>query len=40
MLSATLQEGLSDYAIGDKIRGLRLKKKMGLVELGIQLVMR
>jgi len=34
MLSATLQEGLSDYAIGDKIRALRLKKKMGLVELG------
>jgi transcriptional regulator with XRE-family HTH domain len=34
MLSATLQEGLSDYAIGEKIRGLRLKKKLGLVELG------
>jgi transcriptional regulator with XRE-family HTH domain len=34
MLSATLQKGLSDYAIGDKIRALRLKKKMGLVELG------
>ena len=34
MLSATLQEGLSEYAIGDKIRALRLKKKMGLVELG------
>lgn len=34
MLSATLQEGLSDYAIGDKIRALRLKKKLGLVELG------
>ena len=34
MLSATLQEGLSEYAIGAKIRGLRLKKKMGLVELG------
>src|SRR5215212_11169618 len=34
MLSATLQEGLSDYAIGEKIRTLRLKKKMGLVELG------
>src|SRR5574342_1383393 len=34
MLSATLQEGLSAYAIGTKIRGLRLKKKMGLVELG------
>src|SRR6188472_2917788 len=34
MLSATLQEGLSEYAIGAKIRSLRLKKKMGLVELG------
>ena len=34
MLSPTLQAGLSDYAIGDKIRALRLKKKMGLVELG------
>jgi transcriptional regulator with XRE-family HTH domain len=34
MLSATLQKGLSEYAIGAKIRSLRLKKKMGLVELG------
>jgi transcriptional regulator with XRE-family HTH domain len=34
MLSKTLQEGLSDYGIGDKLRTLRLKKKMGLVELG------
>lgn len=34
MLSATLQEGLKDYAIGEKIHSLRLKKKMGLVELG------
>jgi transcriptional regulator with XRE-family HTH domain len=34
MLSATLQEGLSEYAIGAKIRSLRLRKKMGLVELG------
>src|SRR4249920_1709825 len=34
MLSATLEEGLKDYAIGAKIRALRLKKKMGLVELG------
>ncbi len=34
MLSATLQEGLSAYEIGEKIRALRLKKKMGLVELG------
>jgi len=34
MLSTTLQEGLSEYGIGAKIRALRLKKKMGLVELG------
>ena len=34
MLSATLQEGLSEYAIGETVRALRLKKKMGLVELG------
>ena len=34
MLSATLEEGLGDYGIGAKIRALRLKKKMGLVELG------
>ena len=34
MLSATLQTGLGDYDIGGKIRTLRLKKKMGLVELG------
>jgi len=34
MLSATLQDGLKAYAIGPKLRALRLKKKMGLVELG------
>ena len=34
MLSATLQRGLTEYAIGGKIRALRLRKKMGLVELG------
>jgi transcriptional regulator with XRE-family HTH domain len=34
VLSETLAKGLSDYAIGDKLRALRLKKKMGLVELG------
>lgn len=34
MLSGTLNEGLSEYGIGAKIRTLRLKKKMGLVELG------
>jgi transcriptional regulator with XRE-family HTH domain len=34
MLSATLKSGLDDYDIGRKIRTLRLKKKMGLVDLG------
>ena len=34
MLSATLNKGLSEYEIGRKIRTLRLKKKMGLVEFG------
>jgi transcriptional regulator with XRE-family HTH domain len=34
MLSSTLQAGLNSYGIGGKIRTLRLKKKMGLVELG------
>ena len=34
MLSETLAKGLSHYAIGEKLRALRLKKKMGLVELG------
>ena len=34
MLSKTLEKGLGEYAIGTKIRSLRLKKKMGLVELG------
>jgi transcriptional regulator with XRE-family HTH domain len=34
MLSPTLQDGLKAYAIGPKIRTLRLRKKMGLVELG------
>ena len=34
MLSATLKSGLSNYEIGAKVRTLRLKKKMGLVELG------
>lgn len=34
MLSDTLQKGLEQYAIGEKLRALRLKKKMGLVELG------
>ena len=34
MLSKTLQDGLSDYEIGAKVRALRLKKKIGLVDLG------
>src|ERR671920_2508224 len=34
MLTATLKTGLNGYAIGAKIRALRLRKKMGLVELG------
>ena len=34
MLSKTLQDGLNGYRIGEKLRALRLKKKMGLVELG------
>lgn len=34
MLSDTLVEGLSRYGVGEKLRTLRLKKKMGLVELG------
>jgi transcriptional regulator with XRE-family HTH domain len=34
MLTKTLQEGLAEYGIGPRIRALRLKKKMGLVDLG------
>ena len=34
MLSETLQSGLSEYGIGERVRTLRLRKKMGLVELG------
>ena len=33
MLSATLSNGLRAYGIGERLRALRLKKKMGLVEL-------
>jgi transcriptional regulator with XRE-family HTH domain len=33
-LSPVLEEGLRSYAIAERLRGLRLKKKMGLVELG------
>ena len=31
MLSDTLADGLRGYAIGEKVRTLRLRKKMGLV---------
>jgi transcriptional regulator with XRE-family HTH domain len=34
MLSKTLQDGLEEYGIGAKVRALRLKKKIGLVDLG------
>lgn len=34
MLSETLSKGLGRYAIGEKLRALRLKRKIGLVELG------
>lgn len=34
MVNETIQEGLKPYTIGEKIRTLRLKKSMGLVELG------
>jgi transcriptional regulator with XRE-family HTH domain len=32
--STTVVEGLSRYSIGEKLRALRLRKSMGLVELG------
>jgi transcriptional regulator with XRE-family HTH domain len=34
MLSPTLDKGLGAYGIGEKLRALRLKRKLGLVELG------
>ncbi len=34
MLSETLAKGLRSYSIGEKLHALRLRKKMGLVELG------
>jgi transcriptional regulator with XRE-family HTH domain len=34
MLSETLTAGLEGYAIGPKIRRLRLRRKLGLVQLG------
>jgi transcriptional regulator with XRE-family HTH domain len=34
VLSETLQKGLDQYGIGAKLRAMRVRKKMGLVELG------
>ena len=34
MLNRTIVEGLEPYRVGEKIRTLRLRKSMGLVELG------
>lgn len=34
MVNRTIVEGLTPYAIGEKLRALRLKKSMGLTELG------
>lgn len=34
MISKTIEENLRPYQIGPKLRALRLKKSMGLVELG------
>src|SRR5947209_19731699 len=33
-VNETISDGLRPYAIGEKLRGLRLRKSMGLVELG------
>ena len=33
-MNKTITEGLKPYALGEKLRGLRLKKSMGLVQLG------
>jgi transcriptional regulator with XRE-family HTH domain len=34
VVNKTIVEGLQPYALGDKLRTLRLRKSMGLVELG------
>ena len=34
MVNKTIVEGLRPYALGDKLRSLRLRKSMGLVQLG------
>ncbi len=33
-MNKTISDGLRPYELGEKLRGLRLKKSMGLVELG------
>ena len=33
-MNSTIADGLMPYGLGEKLRGLRLKKSMGLVELG------
>ncbi len=33
-MNKTITEGLKPYAVGEKLRGLRLRKSMGLVQLG------
>jgi len=35
-MNKTITDGLKPYALGEKLRGLRLKKSMGLVQLGKQ----
>ena len=34
MINKTIEEGIRPYALGEKLRTLRLRKSMGLVELG------
>lgn len=34
MVNKTIEDGLKPYAVGEKLRALRLRKSMGLVELG------
>ena len=34
MINKTIEDGLKPYALGEKLRTLRLRKSMGLVELG------
>ena len=33
-ITDTISEGLGRYSIGEKLRSMRLRKSMGLVELG------